>query len=202
MRSTGPGLRVPSLATASHPARARRTASRRGLGLALAALCAVCLAAPRAEARSLIDYMVPVLRMDLGPAWRFQPDGVQTALTLNLDAGVARSPLHDPFIVLGEIGYSYTRDHTHAFTAGVGLGAGYQFIANAYVIPRLVVGVDDGRTAVGMRTGLAGAFFMDIFTVEVSHQFLHVGPGRPEHEARLTFGANIGTLIAWFVPGF
>src|SRR5262245_32607643 len=122
MRFVGLSLRPAPLAPAL------RTRSR-GFAVALAALCAVWLA-PRpamcqADEDSIwLTKIAPMLRADLGAAWRFQPSGAEPAFTLNLNAGLYTYPANKPLVLLGEIGYSYTHQHTHTFTAGFGAGAG------------------------------------------------------------------------------
>lgn len=141
--------------------------------------------------------VVPVVRVAMGPSFQAQPDA-DTLTSFVLDATAGASALQGIFgglILNGELGYAFDSrgDDLNAFnlTAGVGYGnVGFGLT----VQPRFLIGTVGDNLAVGMRNGLVFRGAADMFSLEVSHRFLHEeGPLR--HDAQILLGVNPAALI-------
>lgn len=142
--------------------------------------------------------MTPVLRLAAGPAFHVAP-GEKTVTQLAADARLGASfgdssLYHSSFQLLPELGYSYDHLGSHLFTASVGVGYG-NFAVSLLVHPRFLVGTEGGRAVVGMRNSLGLYFYNTIYSLEVGHQLLAVGPSF-QSEVQVLVGLNpLGLLL-------
>lgn len=139
---------------------------------------------------------MPSLRLGLGGAIGELPDGrVGGGFALDLLLG-GTIGVRPKLALWPELGYGYSRLEGaagHLFLAGVGpLYGGKR--AGIALIPRFAAGTVAGELGIGVRTSVVGTAVMDLFAVEVSHQWLRVG-GEDRHEARVMGSINVMPLL-------
>ncbi len=160
----------------------------------------IVLAASTVASPALADEdswpIVPVFRIALGPAIHVAPASEeQVELGLDVTAGAiamlgedAISPIVNP-----ELGYTFDSLGIHAFNLTCGVGVGSPFAALLYQ-PRFVIGTGAGELAVGMRNGLGFHVLADLGSLEIAHQFMHLG-GELHHDVRVMFGVNPAAFV-------
>jgi hypothetical protein len=142
-------------------------------------------------------YIWPVARVQLGPAIHVAPEvdeGTEFSLDLNFGASVLqRTRAKKRFVWNPEIGYSYDGIGLHAFNATVGIGFGNHTFVAAYH-PRLILGRANDDTAVGMRNAIMIHAIVDMFSMEIGHQFVSYSDAMHQ-DIKVMFGFNPGSLV-------
>lgn len=145
---------------------------------------------------------LPTLRLGFGGAYAPRVPAIEgvsrtlSGFTLDLAAGVVAMPREHVFL-WPELGYNLTvRDgqNGHFFVAGMAPLFGVQ---NAMIGPaaRFVVGDAWGKTGVGVRSGVVGAFALGLLEIEGGHQWLRVGD-RDVHDGRFMVSLNLTSAFA------
>ncbi len=158
----------------------------------LTATTILALLSPARPAAATTWGMTPVLRLSAGPAFHDAPGEkavTQIAVDVTAGASFGGSSLYSSSLqLLPELGYSYDHFGSHLFTASAGVGYG-SFAAAAFYHPRFLVGTESGRTVVGMRNSLGLYFLNTIYSLEVGHQLLALGPSF-QYDVRVLVGFN------------
>lgn len=151
--------------------------------------------AARAEDEGTI--LLPVARVMFGPAFHV---GASPLVQFLLDADVGTTwLLQDMRIYVdAELGYTYDHEGLHAFNAMAGIGYGRAELWYVAYQPRLLLGTLNDEFTVGLRNGVGGHFFSDMFDVEVGHQFLSTS-GKLSQSIIGTIGINPAAVIYLFV---
>lgn len=152
---------------------------------------------------------MPRLGIGIGPVLRLGPSGGAWNSAAGVDAtfgwmmgygrpGGAAGERERLLFVLPQVGYSFVGSGpsaTHLFVLGPGVGVGSRLIFVAYT-PRFVAGSAQDQRAVGIRHGLSASLMMGVLSVEVAHQWLHVGGDLgSQHDLRLTLDVNLASLF-------
>lgn len=140
---------------------------------------------------------MPILRTSFGAGIGKLADGQTTAgFAFDLMAGGTLG-VHRYVAIYPEVGYGHARlrgNKQNLFLIGVGPLFGNEAVAVG-VLPRLALGNDGGRFGIGMRNGLVTSIAMDIFAIEVAHQWLRIGR-EDVHEARVMASINVLPILA------
>lgn len=125
--------------------------------------------------------------------------GVTSGFGFDVAAGVAIE-VHRRVTLWPELGYSLAvrEDRSgHFMIAGLAPMFGGP-MAQVGLAPRLVAGDAWGATGVGVRSGLVGSFLLNLFTVEVGHQWVRAG-GRDLHDGRFMVSVELFTAAKVFL---
>ena len=164
--------------------------------LAATALAFSLLAAvTRARAAEEVD-ATPVLRLSVGPAVHVAPAADRsTQVAFDVTAGYARlfGKGDVGFVLEPELGYSFDGSGLNAFNLTCGVGFGVLVAAVTYD-PRLIVGKEQGLTAVGMRNSLMLHGYLDMVSLEVGHQMVSYG-GALHQSVQFMLGVNPAALV-------
>lgn len=166
---------------------------RRALGVvcALAALGATPTGA-RAEVEA--PALLPVVRVMVGPAFHVGSSPL-VQFMMDVDAGAMVVMGRDMRILLGaELGYTFDNRGLHALNLMLSAGYGRDNLAYVAYQPRMLLGTLDDRFTAGLRNGIGGHFFSDMFDVELGHQFLST-EGRLSQSVTFTVGMNPGAVL-------
>ncbi len=133
----------------------------------------------------------------MGPSFQVAPEAATlTAFTLDATGGASiLTGLLGGAVFNGELGYSFDSrgDDLHAFNLTAGMGYGNVGVG-VTIQPRLIIGRQGDEFAVGMRNGLVMRAMADMFSLEVSHRFLH-HQGPLQHDMQMLLGVNPGAVV-------
>lgn len=162
--------------------------------LAIGAALAATTFAGQARADEYKPAILPVARVMFGPAFHVGSDPlVQVLLDVDLGATVLLGD-DEQFYVGGELGYTYDHGGLHAFNLMAAVGYGRDVLWYVVYQPRLLLGTSNDAFTVGLRNGVGGHFFSDLFNLEIGHQFLSTG-GKLSQSIVANIGANPAAVI-------
>lgn len=144
------------------------------------------------------------LRTGVGLGLRASRGGAPTfVLDLVLSTRVVLSRGSTWWGLWPELGYALTAgEHTgHEVSLGLGVSRGFNEELRLAYVPRVVVGADRGRPALGLRHGVVVMLGDNTWGAQLDHTWLATSAGTDAHDLRLTVFLDLGLLLARYVPG-
>ncbi len=145
-------------------------------------------------------FIAPSLHLTIGPSFHLEPASEKNVTDVSLDATAGINLVVGPqgdkmsgFLLNPEVGYAYDALGLNAFSAKVGMGFAVKGMIALVYNPRLLVGTWQGE-AIGMRNGIEMKLPLDLFSIELGHQFVK-DTVTVHHQAVFLFSINPGSLF-------